>query len=101
MCAAERRSEEEEGRGQVGWGRRAWWFVGSCAVAHDRSGRLHCGAVLCGEGRGCGERRRVMAAQVALRRQQEAELKKRLAKGLLKFGEAAGRKLGGVGRQPL
>ncbi|XP_048379654.2 doublesex- and mab-3-related transcription factor C2-like isoform X2 [Stegostoma tigrinum] len=31
------------------------------------------------------ERRRVMAAQVALRRQQEAELKKRLAKGLLKF----------------
>ncbi|XP_038669745.1 doublesex- and mab-3-related transcription factor A2-like isoform X2 [Scyliorhinus canicula] len=47
------------------------------------------------------ERRRVMAAQVALRRQQEAELKKRLAKGLLKFGEAAGRKLGGAGRQPL
>ncbi|XP_043539222.1 uncharacterized protein LOC122544212 isoform X2 [Chiloscyllium plagiosum] len=47
------------------------------------------------------ERRRVMAAQVALRRQQEAELKKRLAKGLLKFDEAAGRKLEGAIQQPL
>ncbi|XP_059813445.1 doublesex- and mab-3-related transcription factor C2-like [Hypanus sabinus] len=34
------------------------------------------------------QRRRVMAAQVALRRQQEAELKRRLAQRLLKFGEA-------------
>uniref|UniRef100_UPI00398EE9F4 doublesex- and mab-3-related transcription factor C2-like n=1 Tax=Pristiophorus japonicus TaxID=55135 RepID=UPI00398EE9F4 len=47
------------------------------------------------------ERRRVMAAQVALRRQQEAELKKRLARGMMKFGEAAGRKLGGAVCPPL
>ncbi|XP_069798531.1 uncharacterized protein [Narcine bancroftii] len=33
------------------------------------------------------ERRRVMAAQVALRRQQEAELRKRLTRGLLTLGE--------------
>ncbi|XP_058385450.1 doublesex- and mab-3-related transcription factor C2 [Diceros bicornis minor] len=34
------------------------------------------------------ERRRVMAAQVALRRQQEAQLKRHLAQGLIRRGEA-------------
>lgn len=35
------------------------------------------------------ERRRVMAAQVALRRQQEAQLKRHLAQGLMRRGAAA------------